>query len=75
MELLNKIYELVRAGRCLFNLFCDDQFEQSDADRRVFRKFDDREVKMVVFIHVDYILPHTQATTEGSPLSLKKRLK
>ena len=26
MRLLNKIYGLVQAGRCLFNIFCDDKF-------------------------------------------------
>ena len=36
MGLLNKIYRLVQAGRYLFNIFCDDKFEQSDAGRRVF---------------------------------------
>ena len=38
--------------------------EQSEANRRVFRKFDDEEVKMVVFVHVDDILAHAQATME-----------
>ena len=56
MGLLNKIYELVQAGRCLFYIFCDDKFEQSEADRRVFRKFNDGEVEMVVLMHVDDIL-------------------
>ena len=37
MRLLNKIHGLVQAGRCLFNIFCDDKLEQSEADRRVFR--------------------------------------
>ena len=45
---LNKIYELVQAGRCLFNINCDDKFEESKTDRRVFRKFDDGEEMMVV---------------------------
>ena len=40
MGLLNKIYGLVQAGRCLFNIIYDDKFKQSEADRRVFRKFD-----------------------------------
>ena len=40
MGLLNKIYGLVQARRCLFYIFCDN-FEQSEVDRRVFRKFDD----------------------------------
>ena len=58
MGLLNKIYGLVQAGRCLLNIFCDDKSEQSDADRRVFRKFDDGKMEMVVFVHVDDILAH-----------------
>ena len=41
MGLLNEIYGLVQAGRCLFNIICDDKFKQSEADRRMFRKFDD----------------------------------
>ena len=56
MGLLNKIYGLVQPGRCLFNIFCEDKFEQSEADRRVFRKFDDGGVEMVVFMHVDDIV-------------------
>ena len=62
MGLLKKIYGLVQAGRCLFNICCDDRFEQSEADQRVFRKFDDGEVEMVVFMHEDNILAHAQAT-------------
>ena len=62
MGLLNKNYGLVQAGRCLFNIFCDDKFEQSGADRRVFHKFDDGEVEMVVFLRVDNIHAHVQAT-------------
>ena len=64
MGLLNKIYGLVQAGRCLFGIIWDDKFEQSEADWLVFRKFDDREVKMVVFGHMDDILAHAQATME-----------
>ena len=45
-------------GKVLFNIFCDDKFEQSEKDRRVFRKFDDGEVEIVVFMHVDDILAH-----------------
>ena len=41
MWFLNKIYGLVQAGRYLFNLIFDNTFEQSEADQRVFRKFDD----------------------------------
>ena len=62
--LLNKIYGIAKAGKYLFNIFCDDKFEQSEADRRVLRKFDDGEVEMVVFVHVDAILVHAQATME-----------
>ena len=64
MGLLNKMYRPVQAGRCLFNIFCDDKFEQSEADRRVFSKFDGREVEMVIFMHVDGILAHAQGTGE-----------
>ena len=56
MGLLNKMYKLVQAGRCLFNTICDDKFERSEADRRVFRMFDDGEVEMVVFVHMNDIL-------------------
>ena len=28
MGLLNKIYGLVQAGRCLLNIFCNDKFEK-----------------------------------------------
>ena len=64
MRLLNKIYRLVQSGRCLFNITCDDKFEQSEADRGVFRKFDGGEVEMVVFMYMDDILAHAQATME-----------
>ena len=64
MGLLNKIYGLVQAGRCLLNIFCWDKFEESEAGRRVFCKFDDGEVDMVVFVHADDILTHAQATME-----------
>ena len=57
MRLLNKIDGLVQARRCLLNIFCD-KLEQSEAHRRVFRKFDDGEGEMVVFLHVDDILAH-----------------
>ena len=46
MGLLNKIYALVQAGRCLFNILCNYKFEQSGADLRVFCKSDDGEVEM-----------------------------
>ena len=61
---MNKIYGLVQAGRCLFNITFD-KLEQSEADRRVFGKFDDGKVEMVVFVHMDDILVHAQATTES----------
>ena len=64
MGLLNKIYRLVQAGTGSFNIFCNNKFEQSEANRRVFRKFGDREVKMVVFMPMDDILAHAQATKE-----------
>ena len=64
MALLNKIVGLVQAGKCFFNMLFDDKFEQSEADRRVFRKVDDGEVEMGVFIYVDGILIHAQDTME-----------
>ena len=75
MGLLNNIYELEQAGRCLFNIFCDDKFEQSEADRWVFRMIDDVEVEMVVFVHMDDILAHTQATMERLAAELVKNFK
>ena len=60
--LLNKIYALVQAGRCLFNIFCNGKFEQSETDLRVFRKFG--EVEMVVFVHVNDIFAHAHATIQ-----------
>ena len=74
MRLLNQIYGFIQAEKCLFNIICDDRFRQSEADRRVFHKFDDgEEVEMVVFVHVDDILAHAQATMGGSLLSLEAR--
>ena len=58
------MYGLVQAGKCLFNIFCDDKFGQSEADRRVFRKFDDVNIEMVVLIHMDDILAHAQLTMD-----------
>ena len=63
MGLLNKIHGLVQAGRYLFNIICD-KFEQSEAVRRVFRKFNHGEVEMVVFVHMDDIFTHAQTTME-----------
>ena len=64
--LLNKISRLVQAIRCLFNIFYDDRFEKSEADPRVFRKFNDGEMEVVIIVHVDDILAHAkdQATME-----------
>ena len=75
MRLLNKIYGLVQAGRGLFNIFCDGKFEQSEADRHVFCKFDDEEVEVVVFMHADDILLMPERRWRGSLLRLEKRLK
>ena len=63
--LLNKVmYGLIQAGRCWNNKFCNDMtaigFEQSKADPCVFRKIADREVDMVVVVHVDDILAHAK---------------
>ena len=74
MGLLNRIYGLVQAGRCLFNITCDDKFEQSEADRRVFRKFDDEEVEIMVFVHMDFNLAHAQATTERFAAELEGKV-
>ena len=64
MRLLNKIYGLVHAGRCLFNILCNDRsaiwFEQSEADLCVFRKLNNVEEKMLVVVHVDDILAHAK---------------
>ena len=75
MGLLNKIDGLVQPGRCVFNIFCDDMFEQSKADRHVFRKFDDGEVEMVVFMHDDGILAHAQATKKRFAAELGETFK
>ena len=61
MGLLNKIYGLVQAGRCLFSIFCDDRLKQLEGDPRVFRKFDDGEVEMVIVVYyVDDVLAHAK---------------
>ena len=75
MGLLNKIYGLVHAGRYLLNIFCDDKFEELVAGRRVFRKFDDREMKMVVLIHMNDILAHAQVTMERFAADLGEKFK
>ena len=76
---MNKIYGLEKAGRCLFNIFCDDRtatgFEQSEADPCVFRKFDDGEMEVAVVVHVDDILAHAQATMERFTAELGRKFK
>ena len=80
MRTLNKIYGLVQARRCLFNIFCDDRtaigFEQSEANPCVFRKFDDGDVKMVVVVHVG-ILAHSndQAKMKRFAADLEEKFK
>ena len=74
MGLLSKIYGIVQSGRYLFNIICGT-FEQSEADRRVFRKFDDGEVGMVVFMHMDDILAHAQAIMERFAAELGGKVK
>ena len=59
----------------MFNIFCDGKFEKSEADRRVFRKFNDSEVEMMVFMHVDDTLSHPQATRESFVAELGKTFK
>ena len=49
----------------MFKIFCDDRFEQLKADPRVFCKFDDGQVEMVVVVHMDDILAHAQATMDS----------
>ena len=58
MVLVNNIYGIVLARRSLFKIFCDDRSEQSKEDPRVFFKFNDGQVEMVVAVHVDDILAH-----------------
>ena len=75
--LLNKIYGLVQVGRCLFSIFYEDSFEQSEADPRVFRMFGDGEVEMVMVVHVDDILTHAkdQVKMERFPAGLGAKYK
>ena len=68
-------HDLRTRRRRLFNMFCDDKFEQSEADRRVFRKFDDGEVEMVVFVHVNDILDHAQVKLEWFAVELGEKFK
>ena len=74
MRLLNQIYGFIQAEKCLFNTICDNRFRQSEADRRVFHKFGDGEVEMVVFMHVDDILAHAQATMERFAAELEGKV-
>ena len=79
--LYKAIYELVRAGRCWNNKFCDDMavigFEQTNADPCVFRKVVDGEADMVVVVHIDVILDHAkdQATIERFAAELGQKFK
>ena len=80
--LLNKaICRLVQARRCWNNKFCNDTtaigFEQSKAVPCVFRKIADKEVEMVVVMHVNDILAHAkdQATTERFAAVLGRKFK
>ena len=50
-------------------------FEQSEAYPCVFRKFDDEEVEMVVVVHVDSTLAHTQATIKRLAAELEGKFK
>ena len=79
---LNKdIYELVQAGRCWNNKFCDDMtvigFEQAKADPCVFGKVIDGEAEMAVVVHVDDILDHAknQATMDRFSAELGQKFK
>ena len=73
--MLNKIYGLVQAGRCLFSIIDDDKFEQPEVDRHVFRKFDDgKKVEMVVFVDMDNILADAQVSMEGSAAELGRKV-
>ena len=60
-------------------MFCGDRtaigFEQSEAYPCVFRKFDDEEVEMVVVVHVDSTLAHTQATMKRLAAELEGKFK
>ena len=79
---LNKaIYELIQAGRCWNNKFCDDmtaiRFEQAKADPCVFRKVVDGESEMVVVVYVDDILAHAkdQGTMDRFAAELGQKFK
>ena len=60
-----------REGAC--SIFCD-KFEQSEPNRCVFRKFDSGEVEMVIFMHMDDILPHAQAKMERFTAELGEKV-
>ena len=78
--MLNKIYWLVQAGRFWYNVFCDDRtamrFDQSEAGPCAFHKFD-KEVAMMVVVHVDDILTHAKdlATMERSAAEIEGKFK
>ena len=74
--MLNKFYGIIQARKCLFNILCDNRFDESEADRRVFHKFDDGErVEMVVFTHVGDILTHAQVAMERFDAELEGKFK
>ena len=56
-------------------MFCDDRFEQLEADRRVFRKLDDGEVEIVGVVHVNDILAHAHATMDRFAAELGGKFK
>ena len=73
VELLNKaMYGPAQAGRCWFNIFCNDRTGPCS-----FRKVDDGEMEMVVVVHLDAILAHTkdQATMERFTAELGRKFK
>ena len=72
--MLNKIDGPVQAKTSLFDILCDDRFEQSEAYPHVFHKFDDGEVEMVVVVHGNDILSHAQAMKEWFAVSLEESL-
>ena len=71
---VEQIYGPVQAVRCLFNVLCN-KFEQSEADRLVHCKFDNGEVEMVVFLHMDDIIALVQATMERFAAELGEKFK
>ena len=75
------MYWLVQVGRCRNIKFCHDSivigFEQLKSYLRVFRKATDKEVELVVVVHVKDILLHTkdQATMETFAAELGRKFK